>query len=106
MRGFKDVRKAVRISEGEHLYELSDTVQLSTGVRDRFDPPDHAHELRRSSFLPTLRFSLAEAMLAGGINPTGRQERDVRACRLKGWVGSLASECFVLEHTPPLSWRT
>jgi hypothetical protein len=36
---------------------------------------------------------------AGRIDPTGRQKRDVRACRLGGWMGSLASECFVLEHT-------
>ena len=40
---------------------------------------------------------------ASRIDPTGRQERDVRACRLRGWVGSLASECFVLGHTLTLS---
>jgi hypothetical protein len=99
-------------------------------MRDRSDPPDHAHVEHKSETTtsePTSSESCAatseatkevflswnlEGLLsggyllpAGGIDPTGQQERDVRACRLGGWVCSLASECFVLEHTPPLSWR-
>jgi hypothetical protein len=39
---------------------------------------------------------------AGRIDPTGRQERDVRAWRLWVWVDSLVSMCFVLflSHIP------
>jgi len=56
-------RRSQSDSEGECLYKLSDTVQLVTSMRDRSDPPDHAHvELKRYSFLGTLRVSLAEAI--------------------------------------------
>jgi|AntAceMinimDraft_1070359.scaffolds.fasta_scaffold06332_3 hypothetical protein len=65
-------------------------------------PPEDAHELKRCLILswnPVDLFEGGYLLLAGRIGRTGRQERDVRACRLGGWVDSLAVEYIVLGHT-------